>query len=133
MNTPDRELDEIMKKINMDEVRRSLDLGEAFTISVSKENAQVVLEECGLIYNPKTGSYQSLEEGDRWKVDAHDGTVHVSPDPILYDTTAVGTINNMSISAGTELKNEKDMLDGLLAGSDSPEGRVIDEPKKPVL
>ena len=95
----------------------------------SKENAQVVLGQCGLIYNPKSNSYQSLEEGDRWKVEQHDTHVRVSPDPILYDTAAVSTVNNMPLGGGTKLKENKEKLDGLLAGSDSPEGKVIDNPK----
>ncbi len=129
MDTSDQ-LGDILGRINMDEVRKHLELGEKFPLPVPVKDAQAVLEECGLIWNPKSETYQSLEEGDRWKVvGSESGGVIVMPAPILYDTGAMSAINNMPLGGRDELAEDEARLEGLTADSDSFEGKVMDGPQ----
>ncbi len=116
----------LMKNIDMESVEKHMKEGTPFTLLIKFADTQQVLEECGLIYNPTSGMYQSLEEGDRWKAEANpEGGVVVSPAPVLYDNT-IGQEMNTPIGGGNEIEEEDAKLDGLEA--DSPEGKAMDAP-----
>ena len=115
-----------LKGLDAEAVRKNLEQGEAFALKVAMNDAQPALEACGLILNPKDGTYQSLEEGDRWKVEEKDGGILVSPSPILYDVSAGAAMSGMPL---------EDMLgedEAKLMGTfdDSPEGKAMDGPKQ---
>ena len=100
--------------------------GTPFTLFIKYADTQQVLDECGLIYNPTSGMYQSLEGGDRWKAEANpEGGVVVSPAPLIYENTA-GQELNSAIGAGKELEEDAAQISGL--SGDSPEGKSMDAP-----
>ena len=51
----------LMKNVDMEYVDKHMKAGTAFTLLIKFDDTQQVLEECGLIYNPESGMYQSLE------------------------------------------------------------------------
>ena len=125
----DEHLNALMKNIDMDMVHENLEDGKPFPLMIGIADAQSVLEACGLIFNPKDGTYQSLEEGDRWKAQPNEqGGVMVFPSPVLYDTTAAEEIN-APIGSSKELDEDKLKMDGM--DLDSPEGTGMDAPSKP--
>jgi hypothetical protein len=128
MDTP-TESGKITSHINMDEVRKHLEVGETFMLPIPMNDAQAVLEECGLIWSPKSETYQSLEEGDRWKVTkGGEDSITIAPAPILYDTGAAGTLITPP-GGEREIEEDEEKLEGLTPGSASPEGDVMEGPK----
>ena len=116
----------LMRNVDMESVEKHIKEGTPFTLFIKYADTQQVLDECGLIYNPTSGMYQSLEGGDRWKAEANpEGGVVVSPAPVIYENTA-GQELNSPIGAGKELENDAAQLSGL--ASDSPEGKAMDTP-----
>ena len=118
----------LMKNVDMESVEKHLKEGTPFTLLIKFADTQQVLEECGLIFNPTSGMYQSLEEGDRWKAEADPlGGVVVSPAPVVYDNT-VGQEMNAKIGEGKELEDDAALMSGLSA--DSIEGKAMDAPSE---
>ncbi len=116
----------LMKNVDMESVGKHLKESTPFTLLIKFADTQQVLEECGLIYSPTSGMYQSLEEGDRWKAEANpEGGVVVSPAPIVYENTA-GQELNSAIGAGKKLEEDAAQISGL--SGDSPEGKAMDAP-----
>ena len=116
----------LMKNVDMESAEKHLKAKTAFTLFIKFIDTQQVLEECGLIYDPTSGMYQSLEEGDRWKAEANpEGGVVVSPAPLIYENTA-GQELNSAIGAGKELEEDAAQISGL--SGDSPEGKSVDAP-----
>ena len=121
----DENVSSLMKSIDMDSIEKHLREVTPFTLLIKFVDAQQALEECGLIYDPKNGMYQSLEEGTRWKAEANpEGGVVVSPAPVTYENITSG---EMGVSiGGTEIEEEDAKLDGLTA--DSAQGSAMDGP-----
>lgn len=116
----------LMKNIDMESIAKHLKESTPFTLFIKFADTEQVLEECGLIYNPTSGMYQSLEEGARWKAEADpEGGVVVSPAPIVYDNT-LGQEMNAPIGAAKELEEDAAQMNGL--SGDSPEGKAMDAP-----
>jgi hypothetical protein len=118
-------MNEAMKDIDMNAVRAKIEGGVEFTLPIPISQAPEVLEELGLILNPKSGTYESLEEGDRWKIEEKESGILVSPDPILYDTGIQGT-PRINVDDEARLEEDEEVLKGLRL--DSPEGKGLDAP-----
>ena len=97
----DENVSSLMKSIDMDSIEKHLREVTPFTLLIKFVDAQQALEECGLIYDPKNGMYQSLEEGTRWKAEANpEGGVVVSPAPVTYENITSG---EMGVSIGVQI------------------------------